>query len=129
MEIANPRRRRSGSVYILILGTSVILAVIGLSAAMVSRVQTRSVQAEGDWAEAQTLAVSASEGALAEIAAHSDWRTRYSGTTRTVSFGRGTMRWSLKDEKDGDLGNNPNDPFLIVARGQVNRAAQLSEQQ
>jgi hypothetical protein len=118
-----PSARRRGSVYVLLLGVSVILAVIGLSGALASRVQTRSVQAEGDWGEAQVLAASAAEHALAEIAAHTDWRTRYAGVTRTVPVGRGTMRWYLKDEKDGDLANNPGDPFLVVARGQVNRSA------
>lgn len=126
MTAANGRSRtraRRGSTYILILGVSVILMVIGLSAATVARVNTRSVAVDNDWAEAQVLAFSAAEHALAAIQATDDWRTKFRSSETTVNLARGTFRWRLVDEADGDLADNDAEPFLIVARGQVNDGA------
>ena len=58
------RARRKGSAYILILGVSMILMIIGLSALTLSRVTTRTLRADNDWAEAQRVAVSGAEQAL-----------------------------------------------------------------
>jgi len=119
---SSPSARR-GSTYILILGVSVILMVIGLSAATVARVNTRSVAADNDWAEAQILAFSAAEHALAAIQSTDDWRTEFRNSETTVNLARGTFRWRLVDEADGDLADGDAEPFVIVARGQVNDAA------
>ncbi len=114
---------RRGSTYILILGVSMILMVIGLSAATVARVNTRSVAADNDWAEAQILAFSAAEHALAAIQSSDDWRREFCTSETTVNLARGTFRWRLVDEADGDLADGDADPFVIVARGRVNDAA------
>jgi hypothetical protein len=97
--------------------------VIGLSAATVARVNTRSVAADNDWAEAQTLAFSAAEHALAAIESTDDWRGKFRNSETAVSLGAGTFRWRLVDEADGDLADSDGQPFLIVARGEVNDAA------
>jgi len=116
-----PRARR-GSTYVLILGVSVILMLIGLSAVTVSRVNARSVSTDNHWAEAQVLAFSGAEHALATIQATSDWRTKF-GSDQTVQWGNGKFRWHVVDELDGDLTDNDADPFCIVSRGEVGQGA------
>ena len=116
-------RTRRGSTYILILGISVILMVIGLSAVTVSRVNTRTVVTDNHWAEAQVLAFSGVEHALATVQATSDWREKFANTEQTVHLAGGSFRWRVVDEADGDLTDNDAEPFLIVARGEVGQGA------
>jgi len=126
--MAQPRRRRpaadrQGSAYVMILGVSMILTVIGLSAVAVCRINGRMVRSDSGWAESQVLAFSAAEHALARIAEEPEWRSRFAGSPMSVDFGRGTMTWELIDENDGDLADNRADAFAIVARGSVGQAA------
>ena len=115
--------RRRGSSYIMIIGVSMILMVIGLSVATVARINTRNISADNDWAEAQTLAFSGAEHALTTLQATADWRTKFAGGETAVNMGRGTFRWSVVDEIDGSLDDDSGDPFTIIARGTVNGAA------
>jgi hypothetical protein len=115
--------RRRGSAYLLILAVSVILLVIGLSAVTVARVSNRALATDNDWAEAQRLAFSGAEHALAQIRANADWRTKFAGVETQVPFGRGSFRWRLCDEQDGQLGDDERDPIAIIARGTVNDSA------
>jgi hypothetical protein len=115
--------RRRGSAYVVILAVSLILLIIGLSAATVARVHSRALAADNDWAEAQRLAFSGTEHALSRIESTADWRTTIGGTEVSVPFGRGSFHWRLVDEQDGLLGDDPTDPFVIIARGTVNQAA------
>jgi len=116
------RVRRRGSAYVMILGVSLVLAVIGLAAVTVTRINARTVRADNHWAEAQVLAFSAAEHALARIGETSGWRTAFAGTETKVAFGGGTMSWRLLDEADGDLGDDPAEPFVILASGAVGEA-------
>lgn len=116
-------RGRRGSMYLLILGVSVILMVIGLSAVTLARVNTRSVAGDNHWAEAQVLAFSGAEHALATIRSTDNWRTKFGSSETTVKLTQGTFRWRLVDEADGDLADDAAEPFVIVARGQLNDAA------
>jgi type II secretory pathway pseudopilin PulG len=102
----------------MILGVSVVLMIIGLAAVSVARIDTRNVSADNDWSEAQTLALSAAENALARIAATANWRTQLSGLV-TVPMGHGTMQWQITDDADGQLADDYTEPILIVASGQV----------
>ena len=111
-------RRRHGSAYVMILGVSAVLMVIGLAAVSVARIDTRNVSSDNDWSEAQTLALSAAENALARIAVTEDWRSRLGGVF-TAPMGRGTMQWQITDDGDGQLADDEQDPVLIVAIGQV----------
>ena len=113
-----PDCRRTGSAYVMILGVSSVLMVIGLAAVSVARIDTRNVAADNDWSEAQTLALSAAENALARIAVTNDWRSQLSGLV-TVPMGHGTMQWQITDDGDGQLADDAEEPVMIVASGQV----------
>lgn len=72
-QIAGGRRRR-GSTYVMVLGVAVILTVIGLSSLTVARINTRAAVQANDWGEAQALAFSGAEYALAKISSTAGWR-------------------------------------------------------
>ena len=124
MTVDNPQpdHRRVGSAYAMILGVSAVLMVIGLAAVSVARIDTRGVSADNDWSEAQTLALSAAEHALARIAITEDWRSRLSGTV-SAPMGNGTMQWQITDDSDGQLADDVEEPVLIVAGGQVGQSS------
>ena len=69
------------------------------------------------------LAFSAAEHALNRINAADDWRMTFGGATVEKSFGRGTFRWRVVDEDDGDLADDDLDPATIIATGIVNDAS------
>jgi len=114
---------RRGSTYVMVLGLSLVLTVIGLSALTVARVNARGVRASRDCSEARVLAFSAVEHALNRVNADADWRTTYNGATVSKSLGRGTFSWRVVDEADGDLADDDLDPATIIATGTINDAS------
>ncbi|MCG3180433.1 MAG: hypothetical protein BIFFINMI_02794 [Phycisphaerae bacterium] len=116
-------RRHSGSVYLLVLGLSVMLTVLGIATLSAGRIGMRSMSASRDWMKAQALANSAAEHAMLQISRHSDWRSLYSGQTVHQSLGDGMFSWRLVDETDGSLNNGDSDPFVILATGTVGPAS------
>ena len=116
------RRPRQGSTYLLVLGVASVLTVIGLGALAVSRVNNRAASQSQDWIEAQLLAFSAVEQAMATINNTSNWRTAYNGQTVQKSLGRGSFTWRLADDEDGSLTDQTTDPFTVYAVGTVGRA-------
>lgn len=115
--------RRRGSTYVMVLGLSLVLTVIGLSALTVSRITSRMVTGTRDSSEVRFLAFTAAEHALNRINADDDWRTTFNGATVAKSFGRGTFSWRVVDEDDGDLTDGEWDPATIVATGTVGNAS------
>jgi len=124
MTVEKPKsdHRRVGSAYALILGVSSVLMVIGLAAVSVARVDTRSVSADNDWSESQTLALSAAEHALARISSTENWRSQLSKRV-LVKMGNGKMRWQITDDADGSLTDDIEEPVLIVASGEVGQSS------
>ena len=117
-----PVSKRRGSIYFLVLGLSLVLTVIGIGAVMVERAGTRTMNDSGDWTEAQALAFSAVEHAMAKVGSDSGWRTTYSSQTVTKSLGRGAFSWRLTDEAGGSVAEDSG-PFYIVATATVGRAS------
>ena len=110
--------------YVAVLGTSMLVTVIGVSAIMVSRINLRATSQGNDWVEAGTLAFSAVEHGLAVIKATPDWRTTFLHGARSTDwpFGPGTFAWKLEDQVDKDLANNDTDPVRLYGIGQVGQA-------
>jgi hypothetical protein len=116
-------RRRRGSVYMLVLAVGTVLSMIGISMVAVTRSGAKSLEQSQNWSEAQLLASSGIEHAIACIAADTSWRTTYSTQTVTKSQGNGTFAWHLVDETDGNLADDPSEPFAIISTGTVGKAA------
>lgn len=73
----NVMKRRRGSTYVLVLGTAMLVTVIGLSTLLVTRIEARSSRTTNDMAEARLYAQSAIDMGLFWIKQDADWRTTY----------------------------------------------------
>ena len=111
------RARRRGSSYVMILSVSTVLTVIGLSAATVGRVNTRSTEQANHYGDAQAQAFSGAEHALAEINATTDWRNELQGANVQRTLEGGSFTWQVIDEADNDLTDDPSDPAVLVITG------------
>ena len=111
--------RSTGSVYLYVLGASLLVTVIGLAALSAVRIQMRSVQRAQDYAEAKACAFSAVELGLLYIEADSDWRTTWANGTwlSSQSLGSGTLALQGIDPQDGDLADSEYEPLVLTGIG------------
>ena len=113
-----PQRR--GSAYILVLSVSMIVAVVGISGLMVSRIEHRSASASSDMTAARAHAVTAVEMGLFAIEADPlNWRESFDlGNLPTdMPIAGGTLTLLATDPVDADLTNNAVDQVLFTAIG------------
>lgn len=121
-----PRNRYTcrGSIYITVMGVSMMVAIIGVSAILAARVQARAGTALNDFAEARICARSGIELAMLTIYNDSYWRTHFGNgawyTNRSV--GDGSFSISAVDPVDGDVTNGENDPVILTSTGTKGRA-------
>jgi len=117
---AGQRYARQGSVYILVLATSLLVAAIGLSTIALARISIRQARSRKDQAEAMSLAASAVQAAIAQVNMHSTWRLTYDNGAFApeVPFWNGTISWKFVDE-DGDLSDDWGDPVTVYGIGRV----------
>jgi hypothetical protein len=111
--------RRRGSAYLMVLGTAMLVSLLGLSAMVLTRVERRADAAVQDAARARLLAQSAVELAMQRIADHGTWRTGHvSGVwTADIPLGDGTISYRLVDEIDGNLASSTGAPVVLDGRG------------
>jgi len=119
--------RRRGGIYVLVLGTSILVTVIGVSALALSRIQTRIAAAELPAAKARFAAQSLIEVALLRIANDPNWRSAYTNDTWTdeETVGDAVGAYKLVDELDGDLTNDPTHPVRLCAKATAGEAVRL----
>jgi len=98
----------------MVLASATVLTVIGLSAVTVSRVNTHATVQANRWTDAQSLAFSASEHALATINADDNWRNTLQGINVVRSMNRMTFSWQVVDEVDGDLRDNSGEGATLL---------------
>lgn len=113
-----PQRR--GSAYLLVLSVSMIVAVIGISGLMVSRIEQRSASASSDMTASRAHALTAVEMGLFAIEANPlNWRKSFAlGDLPTdMPIATGTLTLLATDPVDGNLTNNAADPVLFTAIG------------
>ena len=111
--------RRRGSIYIMVLGTSTAIIVIGLSALLAVRIERRGAEGTADLSKARFHARSAIEMGLFQIGSDLDWRTNQTNGNWYVDEPIGTGAFTLEgvDPNDGDLGNNDTDPLVFTGIG------------
>jgi hypothetical protein len=116
--------RRRGSIYLAVLGVSLITVTLGMGAVLAGRATMRSMTATNDVAEARLAAQSGLELARYWISHDSTWRTDYSsGAFATnLSLGRSTVTITATDLVDGNIANAPMDPLVITATGKRGQA-------
>ena len=118
-------RRRRGSVYILIIGVTMLAAAMTIAASIAGRVQARLLDAANNASEARTYAQSAIDLGRLYIAQDSNWRTdRSNGTWFTgMSIGGGSMQLDVLNPS-GTLNRFNADPILFTGTGTCGTSVQ-----
>src|SRR5689334_5864746 len=97
----NQPMQRRGGVYVFVLGTAMLVTIIGMMVLTTSQINVRASGGTNDGMEAAALAESAVEFALQKVAKDSTWRTDYTNNvivTPAVPLGRGTISFKLADD-------------------------------
>jgi len=117
---------RTGGVYIAVLATALVVALLSMSALIGQRLQNRMISAQGDVRQAQLNANSAVELALLIMKQDTNWRTTYTNGNWFVkrSATDGTCTLNVTDPVDGNLANNPADPVVVLGIGYSGEAEQ-----
>ena len=110
---------RRGSTYLLVLGSTMLVTVIGLSALFAVTLERRRAEAAGDAVKARFYAQSALEMAAHWIDDDPDWRSnRPNGAWATdVPIGNGTFGVQVVDPGDGVLSNSQTGAIHITCTG------------
>jgi Carbohydrate binding domain len=118
--------RRKGGVYVAVLGSAMIIALLGMCALIGQRIENRLVVASSDIRQAQLNANTAVELALLAIKQDTSWRTTYSSGTFFTgrSTGNGTCSASAVDPVDGNISSGADDPIVITGIGYSGGAQQ-----
>lgn len=115
--------RRRASAYIAVLGVSMIVAMAGISAVLVSRVQRRSSMERNDIAQARLLAQSGMEYGLRLISNIPSWRSMIPEDQWIGNFelGDGTFTWKVAGEHQLDLDGQ----VRLYGKGQCGQAVRM----
>src|SRR5215212_2264616 len=120
---------RAGGVYIAVLGSAMIVPLLGMSALIGQRTQNRLVVASTDIRQAQLNANTAVELAMLAMKQDANWRTTYSNgnwfTNR--STGIGTCTANVVDPLDANLASGADDPVIITGIGYSGGAQQRAQ--
>lgn len=112
--------RRRGSLYIAVMGVSMIVGVMSLAAIHLVRMTLKEATGRNDRYQAAVLGSSAVENGLIVLANDPNWRTTFqSGVeypSTPVTLGGGTFTWKLVDD-DGNLADDLSDTVLLQGIG------------
>ncbi|MEX0613377.1 MAG: carbohydrate binding domain-containing protein [Pirellulales bacterium] len=122
-------RHRAGAVYIAVLGTSLIVALLGMTALMAQRIQNRILTASTDIRQAHLNANTAVELALLTMKQDANWRTTQTNGQWFTGRGTaaGTCSLDVTDPVDANLANSLDDPVLVRGTGYSGQAEQRVE--
>jgi hypothetical protein len=124
--IARGPARRQGGVYIAVLGSAMIIALLGMCAMIGQRIENRLVVASSDIRQAQMNANTAVELAILAIKQDTNWRTTYTNgnwfTNRSTGIGSCTA--NVVDPIDATLSGGADDPVVITGIGYSGGAEQ-----
>lgn len=120
------RNRRRGTIYILTLGTSLIVALLAAAALLAVRARRRQADLTEYMLQARCNAHTGLEMALFRIANSSAWRELFSIDTWAVPAATrtGTYFFTGIDPDDGNLTDNTLDPVVLTAVGTCGPARQ-----
>lgn len=123
-------QNRAGAVYIAVLGTSLIVAMLSLAVVHGVRINLRRASSVPDRTRAQLLAEAAIEHGMATLHSQSDWRSTYlsgiSYPAGAATMGGGNFTWKLIDV-DGNLNDDASDSVLLQGRGTYGQATHSAQ--
>jgi len=120
-------RRRRGAMYLAVLMTATIVAIIGLSALAATRVQLRAAEGGNNLATARFCAQSAIEMGFFAVRNDATWRTQYTHDTWVPeqTLAEGAFTWKLVDEQNGDLAADDDARVSLYGRGAIGSAVRI----
>lgn len=120
------RVKRRGTIYILTLGTALIVAMLASAALLAVRAQRRQAELTQEMIQARCNAHTGLEMALFRFENNSAWRTLLTADTwaTPAALRYGTYAFTGSDPEDGTLANCDFDPVLITAVGTCGAATQ-----
>ena len=114
--------RRGSALYITVVGVTLIVSAIGLSAVTVARLRLRATTQQHNLLEARRVASSAVENALVVLNSNPNWRTDYLNNVEypstPVPLGDNTFTWKLVDD-DAVLDDDESDVVRVYGIGRV----------
>ena len=118
-------KKRAGSIYIVAMGTSLIVVCLAMASLQAVRVQRRINDELSQIANAKKLAQSGIEFAQQKIITDSAWRTYFThGTPVTRTTTGGSFSVTLTDPVDGVIANQTTDPIIVTSTGNFGSASQ-----
>ena len=124
----NNPQQRSGGIYIAVLGTALIVSLLGMSALIGQRLQNRMVSTSADMRQAQLNANSAIELGLLAMKSDTNWRTTYSNgnvfANRATNAGTCTLTVRNVPDPGTPLSTNSDDPVILLGIGNSGEAIQ-----
>ncbi len=121
--------QRRGSMYVAVIGCSLVITVIGVSALLAARVERRAAEGTSDFSVARLYARAAIEKGMYTILSNSAWRsTKVSGVwDNNQTFADGTYSLSVIDPIDGDLSDLKSEPVVLTGTGVLRNATYILE--
>ncbi|TWT98079.1 hypothetical protein Pla108_22360 [Botrimarina colliarenosi] len=113
------KQRRRGSVYLAVMGATMIVATIALATAGIGRLTLRNAADQQNRRQAQLAARSGIEYALQWLNSHADWRSTLTSGVDSAELSAGNLRftWRVTDVDDGALADNARDNAVVRAVG------------
>ena len=121
------RRLRQGGMYVAVLMTATIVAIIGMSALTATRIQLRSAEGGNDVTAAGFCAQSAIESGFFAVRNDAGWRTGYTSDSWVPeqTLGAGAFTWKLVDEQNGDLAADTEARVHLYGMGVAGNAVRI----
>lgn len=121
---ATPRASRKGTIYLVVLMSSLIVATIGMATLQVLRLQGKAAADGNDLIEARLYARTAIEIGMLKIQNESDWRRRWATglwiDRQTIE--NGSFSISVDDPIDHNVQIGNNHPILMTGIGMKGNA-------
>lgn len=117
--------RRRASIYVMVLGTALLVMVLGLSALLNVQVQSAAQSGGADFAQARLLAHAAIDYGMWLTTSDPDWRDKRANGAWIAGMkaGSGTFDLSVVDPNDGDFTDGPTEAVLMTGTGRFGDAA------
>lgn len=122
------RHHRRGTVYVLVLGVTALLVVLGVAGALLARSVADRGRLQEEQARARVLSESYLDIVHARLNGGTAWRNLNSNNTwsnPSESLAGGVVQYKLADEMDGSLSDDLNEPVRLYARASVGEAVRV----
>lgn len=115
--------------YVAVIGCSLVITVIGVSALLAARIERRAAEGVADLSDARVYAQSAIDLGMYTILSDANWRTnKSSGTWKSnQSIGNGTYSLGVIDPIDGIFSNSKSEPVKLTGTGILRGAKYILE--